>query len=253
MVVIMGAEKSNIKKFFENVSRVKQYKTQEDYNLFSRRRVVFDMLRNTHFSKVVDLGCGSGGYLHIKKQYNCVYFGLDFSENMTKTAKVRAKKLGIKEGAFFQQGDAENTPYADNSFDLVVAICLIEYFEKPDKLIDEIKRILKEGSILIIQSFIPNLYAHSLFSVLLSIRDFITGNKIEHKQYTKDQLDNLLIKNGFQLVDFAYSNFYLLPATPFDIFFPKTHVLFSEYMARKNPKRFGFFAVNYIGKYRLTK
>jgi len=152
----MDTEKSSIKKFFENVSTVELYKTHEDYNLFSRRRVVFDMLKNTRFRRVVDLGCGSGGYLHIKKQYNCVYFGLDFSKNMIKTAKQRANELGIEEGVFFQQGDASNTPYADNSFDLVLAICLIEYFEKPDKLVDEIKRILEEDGILIIQSFIPN-------------------------------------------------------------------------------------------------
>lgn len=250
----MGTEKSTIKKFFENKSTVEQYKAHEDYNLFSRRRVVFDMLENTHFKRVVDLGCGSGGYLHIKKKYDCAYFGLDFSENMIKTAKDRAEELGIEEGVCLQTGDVEGTPYANGFFDLVLAICLIEYFEKPDKLIEEIKRILKEGGILIVQSFIPNAYVYSIMSVLVPIKDFIMGkgNKIERKKYTKEQLDNLLIKNGFQLADFAYNNFYVLPTTPLDRFFQKIHVRFSEYLARKNPKRFGFLAVNYIGKYRLT-
>lgn len=255
MEVFMSTEKSNIKKFFENEKIVEQYKTHEDYNLFSRRRVVFDMLKNMHFKKVVDLGCGSGGYVHIKKHYNCVYFGLDFSENMIKSAKEKAKELGIKEGVFFQQGDAENTSYPDKFFDLALAICLIEYFEMPNNLIQEIKRILKEDGILIIQSFIPNPYVHLLYPVMILIKDLIAGRgkRIEHKRYNKQQLDNLLIKNGFQLVDFAYSNFYLLPITPFHRFFQKIHVHFSEYLARKNPRRFGVFAGNYIGKYCLTK
>ena len=249
----MGTEESKTKKYFEKGSIVEKYKTHDDFNLFSRRRVVFDMLKNTHFKRVVDLGCGSGGYLRIKKLYNCLYFGLDFSENMIKAAKERAKDLGIEEGVFFEIGDAKNTPYPNDFFDLVLAICLIEYFEKPDELIKEIMRILKEEGVLIIQSFIPNPYVHFPIFVLAPIKDFITGKreKIEHKQFNKKQLDNLLIKNGFQLVDFAYSNFNPLPV-PFRTFFPKIHVKFSEYLARKNPKRFGFLALNYIAKYYLT-
>ena len=246
-----GYGKSDILKMFENEDCVKEFETHRDYNLFSRRRVIFNMLKNTHFGKIADIGCGSGGYLDIKKQHDCIYFGLDFSKNMIKTAKEIAEKQHITEGAFFQQGDVESAPYADNFFDLVLAIGLIEYFKKPDKLIEEIRRILKKDGTLIMQSFIPNTYVYYLNSVLAY---FISGknNKIEHKQYTKKQLDNLLIKNGFQIVDFSYSNFHLLPS-PFYRFFPKMHGCFSEYIARNNPKKLSFFAVNYIGKYRLIK
>ena len=128
----------------------------------------------------------------------------------------------------------------------MLAIGLIEYFEKPDNLIGEIKRILRQDGISIMQSFIPNPYVHALSPILEPIIDFIRfmkrrGKKVAHKQYTKEQLDSLFSKNGFQLIDFAYSNFYLLPAMPFNVFFQKIHAHFFEYLARKNCKRFGFF------------
>lgn len=256
--VVMRSDKSSIKKFFESGNSVEQYKMHKDYNLYSRRRAVFDLLKNANFRKVADLGCGSGGYLDIKKQYDCLYFGLDFSENMVNAAANRAKEMGIEKGAFIQQGNVENTPYEDNFFDLVLAIGLIEYFENPDKLIKEIKRILRQGGILTIQSFIPNPYVYALNPILGPILDFIRfmkrkGNKIMHKKYTKGQLDDLLLKNGFQPIDFAYSNFHLLPSTPLNMFFQKIHIYFSEQLAKRGCKKFGFFAVNYIGKYQLTK
>jgi len=249
------SEKNEIKEYHEDERIVRLFKTHEDYNLSSRRRAVFDMLRYTHFKKVLDLACGGGGYLPIKKHFNCVYYGLDISGNMIRTAKEKARELGIEDGVFFQQGEAEATPFDDKSFDLVLAICLIEYFENPDKLIEEIKRILMKDGVLIMQSYVPNPYVHSLVPLSEYIENHVitVRKRIMHKKYTKEQLDVLLAKNGFQLIDFAFSNFCLFPTTPLDSFFKKAHVRFSEYIARKDSKRFGSLAVNYIGKYRLIK
>ncbi len=250
--VKMGSKKINIQKFFEKESIVEQFKTQKDYNLFSRRRVVYDMLKKTDFKRIVDLGCGSGGYLDILKKYDCRYYGLDFSRNMIETAKDEAKKLGVSKRAFFEQGDADNTPYEDCFFDAILAICLIEYFENPDKFIKEIKRISMRNCTLIMQSFYFNPCIYLLNSILVAIKNFIIGKdeKVKHNQYCKKDLDNLMARNGFQLVDFAFSNFHILPE-PFSKFFPGIHAYFSESLAQKNPKGFSFFAANYIGKYRL--
>jgi ubiquinone/menaquinone biosynthesis C-methylase UbiE len=247
----MSTEQNIVKNYFEKDSVVEVFKTHSGYNYFSRRREVFKMLDKTQFKNVVDLGCGSGGYLDIKKKYNCVYFGIDFADNMISAAKEKAKELGIEEGVFLQVGDVEATPYADKSIDLVVAIGLIEYFKNPEKLIKEIKRILKKDGVLVIQSFIPNHYVESLY-FLLRLKTFLLNrDRLTHKQYNKQQLDNLFSKNNFKLVDFAYSNFQIIPKTPFERLFHKINTSFSEKLANKSVKKYGFWAVNYIGKYQL--
>lgn len=249
----MDSEKNNIQRLFEKKKIVETFKTHSDYNLFSRRNAVYRLLKNISFKKVVDLGCGSGAYLAIKKQYNCLYFGLDFSQNMLEVARTKAEELGLTDGVYLQRCNVENTPYPEDSFDLVLAIGLIEYFKKPEELIQEIKNILKKDGILIIQSFTPTLDATFLISILASIKCFIRRERrVKHIKYSKKQLDKLLLKNGFQLVDFEYSNFHLLPP-PFLKPFPKIHARFSEYIARKNPKGFSFLAVNYIGKYHMAE
>lgn len=261
MVMTMSAQERNVKELFESETVVQEFKAHENYNLSSRRRTVLEMLKSMHFARLMDLGCGSGAYLEAKKQSECAYFGLDFSGSMIEVAQERATQMGMKKGVFLEEGDVESTPYPDNFFDVVLAIGLIEYFENPDGLINEIKRILKKDGILIIQSFVQNRYVHSLNGMWRVIGGLVAPNayKVAHKQYGKARLDSLLAGNGFQLVDFSYSNFYLFPSPlafyhrlPLNGFFQRMHALCSECMA-KDPKRFGFLAVNYIGKYRLAK
>jgi len=249
----MTSEKGKIQELFEKSAMVNLYHTQEDYNLFSRRRVVFEMARKLRFKKMADLGCGSGGYLEIKKERECEYYGLDFSEHMLQSAKKRAEQLNLKEGVHFYKGNAEETPYAENTFDLIIAIGLIEYFDDPHKIIKEIGRILRKGGTVIIQSFMPTPYVQSLFFTAASIKNCIPGRKndIEHKKYNKKQLDGLFEKHGFRVVDYAYSNFHILPL-PFADICTKVHTAFSEYAAKHHPKGFSFLAVNYIAQYRLN-
>ncbi|MBI2857828.1 MAG: class I SAM-dependent methyltransferase [Chloroflexi bacterium] len=249
----MNLDRKTVKNYFEDEKKVREYATHGGYNYFSRRREVFNMLKNVPFSKLADLGCGGGGYLDIKKEHQCLYFGLDFSDNMIKGAEARARELGISEGISFHSGSVEHTPYADRSFDLVLAIGLVEYFENPDRLLGEIRRILKPGGIVIMHSFVPNRYISSLWP-LMRLKNMMLGrrNQVGHKKYTKRQLDELMGKHGFKLLDFAYSNFNFLPVTPIiDRVLERIRVRFSESLVKKGTKKFGFLADNYIGKYQL--
>jgi SAM-dependent methyltransferase len=49
--------------------------------------------------------------------------------------------------------DIENLPFIDNSIDIVFNIAVLEHVKEPEKVIDEIKRVLKKGGIVI--SFFP--------------------------------------------------------------------------------------------------
>lgn len=72
-------------------------------------------------------------------------FGLNLSENMIAKATQR---LGTN--ANLSVGDAENLPYADNTFDLVCCVESFHHYPNPKKALSEITRVLKNGGLFLL-------------------------------------------------------------------------------------------------------
>ena len=67
---------------------------------------------------------------------------------MLSIAKDKAEKEGFK--IDFIQADAAMPPFKDNSFDLITSILILEFADKPDKMIEGWKNLLKpDGRIVI--------------------------------------------------------------------------------------------------------
>ena len=58
------------------------------------------------------------------------------------------KKLGEK--VILEVGDAEKLPYAENQFDIVICNASFHHYPNPDRVLSEIKRVLKIEGILIL-------------------------------------------------------------------------------------------------------
>ena len=74
---------------------------------------------------------------------------------------------------------------------------------------------------------------------------------IMHKQYSKNDLDKILEKHGFTVLDYVYNNFRIIPHL-FEFRRPSVYIRISEFLTRVCPRHFGFFAANYIAKYQLN-
>ncbi|QFR39033.1 class I SAM-dependent methyltransferase [Candidatus Gracilibacteria bacterium 28_42_T64] len=94
---------------------------------------------------VLEAGCGEGTLtIRIAKKYpNLNIKAFDIGEENIKSAKLLAKKEGIKNIEFFN-GDAENIDFPDNSFDLVVSSHVLEHLPSFDKGLSELKRVSKK-------------------------------------------------------------------------------------------------------------
>jgi SAM-dependent methyltransferase len=243
-----------VQAFFDDARRVSQFRAQREYNFASRRRVVFELLAATRFERLADFGCGSGGYLEVVQEFGCEYFGLDFAESMIAAARERAAELRVSDRSHLETGQVEATPYPDAHFDVVIGIGLIEYFRDPGRLMAEIRRTLRPGGHLILQSYLPNAWVDSVRRGIRPLRRLLGRETagIERRRYGKRQLDDLLASSGFDLVDYGFSNFFLLPE-PFASYLPGLHARFSEFAGRTNPRAFRHLAVNYIGKYQLRR
>ncbi|MBD3366307.1 methyltransferase domain-containing protein [candidate division WWE3 bacterium] len=88
-------------------------------------------------SIVLDLGCGRGNYVIDENRKNIQWaVGLDVAEEHTK-GNICLDEI------FY--GGAENLPFEDASFDVVVSLWVLEHLENPEKVFAEVTRVLKPG------------------------------------------------------------------------------------------------------------
>lgn len=76
--------------------------------------------------------------------------------------------------------DIENLPFIDNSVDIIFNIAVLEHVKEPEKVVDEIKRVLKKDGIVV--SFFPFIQAFHASPNDFSRRTF-EGMKVLYKDF----------------------------------------------------------------------
>ncbi|NJK98216.1 MAG: arsenite methyltransferase [Bacteroidetes bacterium] len=95
---------------------------------------------------ILDLGCGAGNDCFVARAIvgeSGLVTGLDFTEAMLAKATENVKKLGYT-NVKFVQGDIEEMPLPDNTYDVVVSNCVLNLVPDKEKAFSEIFRVLKQ-------------------------------------------------------------------------------------------------------------
>jgi len=101
-------------------------------------------LRNK--GRALDLGCGAGTFTFpLAKDFEQAY-GIDMTEPMLLALEKIAKKRGLKNVKGIM-GDVTKMPFPDNHFDFIVGVGLMECVPDQDKVLSEIRRVLRPGGI----------------------------------------------------------------------------------------------------------
>jgi len=108
-----------------------------------RVKAVLRGLRAAPTDRVLDVGCGAGNIL--ARVDAAERHGIDLSKFMVK----RAVALLADKGKIVQ-GNAESLPYADASFDCVIASSLLSHVLHPEIVISELKRVTRSGGRIVI-------------------------------------------------------------------------------------------------------
>ena len=100
--------------------------------------------------KILDVGCGKGFLLYemLLIEPGLQINGLDISEYAIKNCKPEISD-------YLKQGNANNLPYEDNYFDLVISLNTIHnlYTYDLEKALKEIKRVSKDKKYLCVESY----------------------------------------------------------------------------------------------------
>jgi len=98
--------------------------------------------------RILDLGCGSGEITNVLREHGYNIIGLDVSPSNCEAAKNRYPQCD------FRYYDGLNLPFEENFFDTVVLNDVFEHisYEHMDKLIENIKEIVKPGGLIYISA-----------------------------------------------------------------------------------------------------
>ena len=88
---------------------------------------------------ILDVGCGPGYVSAAAAERGAAPIGLDFSGEMIGIAKQMFPQIE------FREGDAQKLPFADNSFDRVLANFALLHLAEPERACAEACRVLKPG------------------------------------------------------------------------------------------------------------
>ena len=101
-------------------------------------------------SQVLDIGCGTGRLLALlDRQYpHARQFGLDLAYNMTRHARER-----LDHNAVLVQGDAEQLPFWQDSFDLVVSSSTLQWRDDLAPFFRQCRLVVKDGGQLCVAFF----------------------------------------------------------------------------------------------------
>ncbi len=151
-----GSKKEEVASMFDNIS--KRYDFLNIFLSFGidrlwRKRVV-RTLRNRKPAQVLDIATGTGDLaFQLAKITTEKVTAVDISEGMLSIAAQKMTKRKLKCAVEFSVADAENLPFADNTFDAITVSFGVRNFQNPLAGLKEMKRTTKSGGIVAVLEF----------------------------------------------------------------------------------------------------
>jgi len=96
-------------------------------------------LQLTPGTNVLDVACGTGNLSIPAAKSGAIVTGVDIAINLLQQARARAQVEHVT--ACFEEGDAEQLPYADSSFDAVITMYGAMFAPRPGLATAELLRV----------------------------------------------------------------------------------------------------------------
>jgi len=143
------------------------------------------------FDTVNILEIGPGNGLHInylfQKNPNTKYIGIDISELMVQEATELNSEFTNSGKAIFEWTDGEIIHKEENSINAIFTVNTLYFWKNPNEYLQEIFRVLKNGSQLIL-GFVPK-----------STMEKLPFSKYGFELYDNESVQNLLEEIGFKI------------------------------------------------------
>jgi len=150
------SKKAQVAQMFDNIS--------EKYDFLNHflslgidigwRKKVVKIIGAQKPNTILDIATGTGDLAIMLAQLKpSKIVGLDLSEGMLAVGKEKVRVKNLSQIITMTQGDSENLPFENNSFDAITVAFGVRNFENLDKGLSEIFRVLKPRGTLVILEF----------------------------------------------------------------------------------------------------
>jgi len=113
--------------------------------------------------QVLDVACGTGNTAIPAARAGATVTGADIATNLLEQARARAAAEGLT--IKFEEGDAENLPYSDNAFDVVVTMYGAMFAPRPELVAAELVRVCRPGGRIAMANWTPEGHIGQMFKV----------------------------------------------------------------------------------------
>jgi ubiquinone/menaquinone biosynthesis C-methylase UbiE len=116
-------------------------------------------------TRLLDIACGAGQLTIPAAQRGIKVTGLDLAANLVQQARARAAAEGLSEIEVYE-GDAEELPFEDASFDVVMSLIGAMFAPRPKRVASEMIRVCKPGGMIVMGNWTPEGHVGQMFKVI---------------------------------------------------------------------------------------
>ncbi len=114
--------------------------------------------------RVLDVACGSGNQSIPAARTGAEVTGVDIAPNLIEQARKWAADEDLK--IRFDEGDAENLPYADGEFDVVMTMFGAMFAPRPELVSAELVRVCRPGGVIVMANWTPAGFVGQMFKIV---------------------------------------------------------------------------------------
>jgi len=175
----------------------KGYKKQKyRYNFY--KRIIKRLIKKGTF---LDIGCAEGYFLQsIENRF--ITYGIELNKSASEKAKLISKKSRV-----FNRDATNLSNFKDNMFNVITIFDVLEHIKETNKILREIKRVIKENGVLIVS--VPN--TNSLGHRLKGKDWFGYRDKTHVSLNSPEKWTDYFQANGFKVNNIFYEGYFDIP------------------------------------------
>lgn len=176
-------------------------------------RIVSHLLGDIQGKSILDIGIGSGFFSRFCLQKKAKTISLDFADAILQYHRKNDPDFQLV------QADAQHLPFKNESFDIVLALDVIEHLYSPLDFLKEVNRVLKkEGRLILMTPNTANIFEKTLklfFRIPLSILNKISARGLQKEdsahcthvqEFSVKELISMLKNSNFKILKFNTYN-----------------------------------------------
>lgn len=169
-------------------------------------QIIYQDVNFSDVSNILEVGCGVGAQTEIllRRFPDLHITGIDLNEAQLGAARASMEQNSLAKGRTeIKKMDASNMEFKSASFDGAFLCWVLEHVPAPDKVLGEVRRVLRPGSRIYVtevmnHSFFLDPYSPNVWKYWMSFNDFQHENAGD--PFVGAKLGNLLTSQGYREV-----------------------------------------------------